>query len=92
MLVLVYLWSNIMRKKIDIKNRVVDYWDVDTGEEEHEIVSYLDRKMKVRLHSAYFNNKDFVFIRGSGDQSSRSITVSSYRRKKAGENISVSFV
>ena len=80
-----------MQKKIDIKNRVVDYWDVNTGDSEQEIISYLKRNMKVRLHSAYFNNKHYVFIRGKGDQSSNSITVSSYRKKQPGENISVSF-
>ena len=80
-----------MQKKIDMKNRVVDYWDVDTGQQEQEIASYLDRQMKVRLHSAYFNNKLYVFIRGKSDQSSNSITVSSYRKKQPGENVSVSF-
>ena len=80
-----------MQKKIDMKNRVVDYWDVDTGKEEREIVSYLDRQMKVRLHSAYFNNNHYVFIRSAQDQSSNSITVSSYRKKRPGENVSVSF-
>lgn len=80
-----------MQKKIDMKNRVVDLWDVDTGQFESEIVSYLDRKMKVRFHSAYFNNARYVFIRGSGDQSQNSITVSSYRKKQPGENISISF-
>lgn len=81
----------MMTKKIDIKNRIVDYWDVDTGQQENEIVSYLDRQMKVRLHSAYFNNKLYVFIRGPKDQSSNSIMVSSYRKKQPGENISVSY-
>jgi len=80
-----------MQKKIDVKNRVVDMWDVDTGKYETEIVSYLDRKMKVRFHSAHFSNAHYVFIRGAGDQSQNSITVSSYRRKQPGENVSVSF-
>jgi hypothetical protein len=80
-----------MQKHIDLKNRVVDFYDIDTRDCEDEIVGYLDRKMKVRFHSAMFNNSQYVFIRGPGDQSQNSITVSSYRRKKAGENISVSF-
>jgi len=80
-----------MQKKIDMKNRIVDMWDVDTGRHESEIVSYLDRSMKVRFHSAHFNNSRYVFIRGSGDQSQNSITVSSYRKKQPGENVSVSF-
>ena len=80
-----------MQKKIDMKNRVVDLWDVDTGQFESEIVSYLDRKMRVRFHSAHFNNSRYVFIRTAQDQSQNSITVSSYRRKKTGENISLSF-
>ncbi len=80
-----------MQKSIDIKNRVVDMHNVNTGTHENEIVSYLDRGMKVRFHSAHFNNHQYVFIRGPSDQSSNSITVSSYRKKQPGENISVSF-
>jgi hypothetical protein len=48
------LGANNMRKNIDMKNRVVDMYDVDTGKNEAEIISYLDRKMKVRFHSATF--------------------------------------
>jgi len=80
-----------MQKSIDLKNRMVDMYDVDTGTYENEIVGYLDRKMRVRFHSAFFNNNRYVFIRGQQDQSSNSITVSSYRKKQPGENISVSF-
>lgn len=80
-----------MQKKIDIKNRVVDYFDVDTGDSEDEIVSYLDRKMKVKFHSARFNNKNYVFIRRKDDQSSNSIMVSDYRKKKPDEKVSVSY-
>ncbi len=80
-----------MQKKINIKGRLVEYWDVRTNDVENDIVSYLDRSMKVRFHSAHFNNHKYVFIRGPSDQSSNSITVSSYRKKQPGENISVSF-
>ena len=81
----------MMQKNIDMKNRIVDMYNVDTGMYEDEIVSYLDRQMRVRFHSAYFNNSKYVFIRKPSDQSSNAITVSSYRRKSTGENISVSF-
>ena len=80
-----------MQKKIDVKNRIVEMWDVDTGQYESEIVSYLDRQMRVCFHSVRFNNSRYVFIRTPNDQSYKSITVSSYRKKMAGENISVSF-
>jgi len=80
-----------MIKKINMKQRVVEYWNVDTGLEEQSIIGYLDRQMKVRLHSAYFNNNYYVFIRGKNDQSANSITISSYRKKQPGENVSVSF-
>ena len=80
-----------MQKKIDMKNRMVDMWDVDTGKHESEIVSYLDRQMRVCFHDAYFNNSRYVFIRKASDQSQNSITVSAYRKKQPGENISVSF-
>lgn len=80
-----------MNKQIDLKNRTVDMWDVDTGQCESEIISYLDRQMRVRLHSAFFNNSKYVFIRTAQDQSQNSITVSKYRKKLPGENISVSF-
>lgn len=80
-----------MQKKIDLKKRIVELWDVNTGLIESEIVGYLDRKMKVCFYSAYFNNLRYVFIRGVEDQSNNSITVSGYRKKQPGENISVSF-
>ena len=78
-----------MNKNIDLKNRVVDMYDVDTGQCEDEIVSYLDRKMKVRFHSAEFHNSKYVFTGNSRDRSNNAITVSSYRKKKPGENVSI---
>ena len=80
-----------MQKKINMKERLVEYWDINTGSEENDIISYLDRKMKVCFYSAYFNNSRYVFIRGVEDQSKNSITVSGYRKKQPGENISISF-
>jgi len=79
-----------MQKTIDIKNRVVDIFDVDTGLYEDEIVSYLKKQMKVRFHSAMFNNKKYVFVGDPADKAGRgTITVSGYRKKKPGENYSV---
>ena len=80
-----------MNRKINMKDRLVEYFDVDTASEENNIIAYLDRQMRVCFHSAVFNNKKYVFIRGPKDQSANSITVSSYRKKQPGENISVSF-
>ena len=72
-----------MQKTVDIKNRVVDLYDVDTGEYEDEIVKYLDKNMKVRFHSASFNNSKYVFTGSPKDGASNSITVSGYRKKTA---------
>ena len=80
-----------MQKKIDIKNRIVDMYDINTGQYEIEIVGYLDRQMRVCFHSAVFNNSTYVFIRKPSDQSANSIMVSAYRKKKPGERNSVSF-
>lgn len=78
-----------MNKSIDLKNRVVDMYDVDTKDDEAEIIKYLDRKMKVRFHSAYFNNSRYVFIGKPSDGTNNSITVSGYRKKQPGETTSV---
>jgi hypothetical protein len=78
-----------MRKNIDMKNRVVDMYDINTGAHEDEIISYLDRKMKVRFHSATFNNSKYVFTGNPHDTAANSITVSGYRKKLSGEKISV---
>jgi hypothetical protein len=70
-----------MKKDIDIKGRLVEYWNIDTGMYEDEIVKYLDKKMKVRFHSASFNNSKYTFISNPAEQVSNSITVSGYRHK-----------
>lgn len=78
-----------MQKSIDIKNRVVDIFDVDTGLYEDEIVSYLKRKMKVRFHSARFNNSKYVFTGNPDDKTYGAITVSGYRKKQPNERYSI---
>ena len=78
-----------MQKHIDLKNRVVDMYDVDTGDCEDEIIKYLDKKMKVRFHSATFNNKNYVFTGNPKDRANNSFTISGYRRKQPGENTSI---
>lgn len=78
-----------MKKDIDIKDRIVNMHDVDTGAHESEVVKYLDKKMKVRFHSVYFNNSRYTFLGKPTEQTSGSITVSSYRRRASGENQSV---
>ena len=70
-----------MKKDIDIKNRLIEYWDIDTGIYEDEIIKYLDKKMRVRFHSASFNNSKYTFISNPSEQSSNSITVSGYKYK-----------
>lgn len=66
---------------VDLKNRVVDFFNVDTGQVEKDIVKYLDKQMKVRLHSAVFQNKKYVFTGNSKDYSTNSITISGYRKR-----------
>lgn len=78
-----------MNKKLDLKNRVVHFYDVDTGLVEDEIVSYIDRNMKVRFYGATFSNRKYVFTGTPADKFPNSITVSGYRKKQAGERISI---
>ena len=78
-----------MRKKINLKERIVCFWEINTGEYEKEIVSFLDRQMKVRFYSAYFNNSKYIFIGNPNDGINNSITVSGYRVKAKDENYSV---
>jgi len=78
-----------MNKKLDLKNGIVNYYDVDTSLVEDEIVSYINRNMKVRFHGAIFNNHNYVFTGTAADRFPNSITVSGYRKKKAGENVSI---
>ena len=78
-----------MKKDIDLKSRLVEMYDVNTGMYEDEIASYLDKNMRVRFYSASFCNNKYVFIGTPADNVGNSITVISYRRKNAGENVSV---
>ncbi len=78
-----------MKKHIDMKNRVVEFTDCDTGSIEQEIVSYLDRKMFVCFYSATFSNSIYVFTGNPKDKIKNAITVSGYRKKNPGENISI---
>ena len=78
-----------MNKKLDIKNRIVHYYDVDTGLVEDEIVSFIDRSMKIRFYGALFNNHKYVFTGSPIDKFPNSITVSGYRKKQLGEKISI---
>ena len=76
-----------MKKDINIKERMVEYWDIDTSLHENEIVKYLDKKMKVRFHSVSFNNKKYTFIGNPAEQSSYSITISGYKPKDNNKSI-----
>lgn len=78
-----------MKKDIDIKERVVNFHDVDTGIYEEEIVKYLDKQMKVRFHSAFFNNSKYIFTSKPSEQVSNSITVSGYRKRTVNDNSAV---
>ena len=75
-----------MRKEIDLKERIVNMYDVDTGIYENEIVKYLDKKMKVRFHSASFNNLKYTFTSKPSEQAPNSITVSGYKNKDSSNN------
>jgi hypothetical protein len=76
-----------MNKDINIKERIVNMYDVDTGTYENEIINYLDKKMKVRFHSALFNNSKYTFIGEPSEQSPKSITISSYKRKDGNNSV-----
>ena len=78
-----------MTKNINIKDRIVDFYDVDMVDVEDEMVSYLDKKMKVRIHSATIGSNKYVFTGNPKDHASNSITVSGYRAKKPGEKTSI---
>lgn len=79
----------MMDKKIDLKNRVVEIFNVDTGLHEDEIISYLKRSMKVIFHQARFSNRKYVFTGNPNSHINNTITVTGFRKKKSGENISV---
>ena len=78
-----------MKKDIDIKERIVNMHDVDTGIYESEVIKYLDKKMKVRFHSVSFNNSRYTFLGTPAEQVSRTITVSSYRKRETNEKSAV---
>ena len=77
-----------MHKDIDIKNRVVNMYNVDTGSNETEIIDYLDKQMKVRFHSVVFSPAcKYQFTGKTADQASRSITVNGYILKKGNQAV-----
>lgn len=78
-----------MKKEIDIKERIVNMHDIDTGAYENEITAYLDKQMKVRFHSAEFNNSRYIFIGTPADQKSNSITVNKYRKRGPEDNFAL---
>ena len=86
-----------MNKSIDIKNRIVDLTDVNTGDHDPQtgkryedlIVEWLDKKMRVCFHSVTLNNQTYVFTGNPNDHIHNAITVSGYRTKQAGEKTSI---
>ena len=78
-----------MHKDIDIKNRVVNFYDVDTGDHEDEIIGYLNKQMKIRFHSATFNNKSYTLTGRVSDQQSNSITISGYKAKESNHSVQI---
>lgn len=72
-----------MHKKIDIKNRIVHYYDIDTGKFEEEIINYLNKKMKIKLHSPYLGHIKYILFGKPEEQTSNSITISSYKIRQA---------
>lgn len=78
-----------MKKDIDIKGRIVNMYDIDTGAYENEVIKYLDKQMKVRFHSVFFNNSRYTFFGTPAEQESYSITISSYKKRDAGDKSSV---
>lgn len=79
-----------MNKQVDIRNRIVHYYDeVNTGDIEDEVVSYLDKSMRVCFHDVIFGNKRYVFTGTSADHQTHAITVSSYRIKTSTDKNSI---
>ena len=77
-----------MKKDINIGNRVVNMYDVDTAKDETEIIKYLDKQMKVRFHSVFFSpNSNYTYTGKGTEQSNNSITVSGYTTKTNGKAI-----
>ena len=72
-----------MRKDIDVKNRIVNMYDVDTGIDEKEIIKYLDKQMKVRFHSVWFSPKcNYEFTGKTIDRVGNSFTINGYSPRK----------
>lgn len=79
-----------MDKQIDLKNRIVEVFDVDTGLYEEELVSYLKRNMKIVFHKARFSNRKYVFTGSPRNHINNTLVITGYRKKKSEEeNISV---
>ena len=86
-----------MQKSIDIKNRIVDLTDVNTGDNDPQtgkryedlIVEWLNKKMRVCFHSVILNNSTYVFTGNPKDRIHNAITVSGYRNKQPGERTSI---
>ena len=86
-----------MLKTIDIKNRIVELTDVDTGDidpqtgkrYEDMIAEWIDKKLRVCFHSVTVNNSKYVFTGNPKDRINNTITVSGYRAKKPGERVSI---
>ena len=86
-----------MNKTIDIKERIVELSDLDTGDldpatgETYEdlIVKWLNKKMKVRFMDIILHNSKYVFQGNPKDKMPNSIVVSSYRIKQPNEKVSI---
>jgi len=86
-----------MLKTIDIKNRIVELTDVNTGDNDPQtgecyedmIIGWIDKKMKVCFHSVILNNSKYVFTGNPKDRINNAITISGYRQKKPGEKVSI---
>ena len=79
-----------MTRDIDLKNRVVEYHNVDnTATIEDEVIDYLKKHMKVRFYDACFNNRKYVFTGSPNDKHPNSLTINGYRVKVNGDCNSV---
>lgn len=77
-----------MYKDVDIKNRIVNMHEVDTADDEVEIIKFLNKQMKVRFHDVYFSPScRYTFTGKPADQAPNSITVSGYTTKGNGQAV-----
>ena len=78
-----------MKKNIDIRNRIVDMYDVDIAMDAKEIIKYLDKNMKIRFFSVRASYSKYVFTGRPEDAAGGSITINGYRLRTPDDQFGV---